>query len=132
MRRNDTDRRHAASVEVKIVSEVHLRTNDFGRRHNHASCTALHAYNMYMLSFCAQKTEFIFCSLILTTVLLLLERTCQCSGQLVRHTLHLADNLHPKALAKEIAEYREVGWRVCVLWRGAKSRPKIHNATLCL
>ena len=55
MRRNDTDRRHAASVEVKIVSEVHLRTNDFGRRHNHASCTALHAYNMYMLSFCAQK-----------------------------------------------------------------------------
>ena len=69
---------------------------------------------------------------ILTTVLLLLERTCQCSGQLVRHTLHLADNLHPKALAKEIAEYREVGWRVCVLWRGAKSRPKIHNANLCL
>ena len=48
MRRNDTGRRHAASVEVKIVSEVHLRTNDFGRRHNHASCTALHAYNMYM------------------------------------------------------------------------------------
>ena len=33
MRRIDTGRRHAASAEVKIVSEVHLRTNDFGRRH---------------------------------------------------------------------------------------------------
>ena len=55
MRRNDTGRRHAASVEVKIVSEVHLRTNDFGRRHNHASCTALHAYNMYMAEIHTQK-----------------------------------------------------------------------------
>ena len=26
-------RRHAASAECRIVSEVHLRTNDFGRRH---------------------------------------------------------------------------------------------------
>ena len=30
MRRNDTGRRHAASAEVRIVSEVVLRTNDFG------------------------------------------------------------------------------------------------------
>ena len=31
MRRNDKGRRPAASAEVRIVSEVHLRTNDFGR-----------------------------------------------------------------------------------------------------
>ena len=33
MRRNDTGRQHAASAEVKIISEVHLRRNDFSRRH---------------------------------------------------------------------------------------------------
>ena len=42
MRRNDTGRRHAASAEVRIVSEVHrdshdamiiMRRNDTGRRH---------------------------------------------------------------------------------------------------
>ena len=32
VRRNDTGRRHAASGEVGIVSEVDLRRNDFGRR----------------------------------------------------------------------------------------------------
>ena len=32
MRRNDTGRRHAASAEVRAVSEVHLPTLDHGRR----------------------------------------------------------------------------------------------------
>ena len=53
MRRKDTGRRHAASVEVKSFSEAFLRTNDFGYADKKTcivqSIAALHAYNMDMV-----------------------------------------------------------------------------------
>ena len=51
--------------------------------------------------------------------LALLERICQASGNTVRHIIQLPGDLSAGDLAREVEEYREVGWRVSILWRGS-------------
>ena len=40
------------------------------------------------------------------------------SGSVVRHILRLPVGLAPADLEREVAEYRAVGWRVTLLWKG--------------
>ena len=51
--------------------------------------------------------------------LALLERICQASRTTVRHNIQLPGDLSAGDLAREVEEYREVGWRVSILWRGS-------------
>ena len=53
--------------------------------------------------------------------LLLLDRVCLVSGCTVRHIVRLPVDLASEDLAKEVAEYRAVGWRVAILWKGAST-----------
>ena len=40
------------------------------------------------------------------------------SGSIVRHIVRLPVALPPADLEREVAEYRAVGWRVTLLWKG--------------
>ena len=51
--------------------------------------------------------------------LALLEPICQASGTTVRHIIRLRGDLSARDLTREVEEYREVGWRVSMLWRGS-------------
>ena len=57
---------------------------------------------------------------LITTVALLLETVSHCSGQSVRHIVHIPEGT-PGFLAQEIADYRALGWSVCALWRGSRA-----------
>ena len=47
-------------------------------------------------------------------VFILLWRVCGLSGRTVRHAIEVLEDLDG-----EIEDYKQVGWRVAVLWKGA-------------
>ena len=52
--------------------------------------------------------------------LALLERVCQVSGRTVRHIIRLDEEMSPEDQARDIEQYRDLGWTVHILWRGTQ------------
>ena len=62
---------------------------------------------------------------------LLVERTCEFSARKARHIIELKGYLSTELVQLAVRAYREVGWKVCVPWRGVRATPKHFDAVFC-